>query len=169
MKCDISSIPVENDRYDAVLCTQVLEHVPEPLKALKELHRVLIPGGTLWLSTPFYFEEHETPHDYFRYTQFGLRYLIEQAGFQECRIEWLGGYYGTLSHQLNLARHFLSLKPRDYGGGVVGMASALLALLLKPMFGILAVMFTVVDSRHQYTDNGHCIDYSVVAKKPYRE
>jgi SAM-dependent methyltransferase len=166
MKCDVSSIPVEDRRYDAVICTQVLEHVPDPLKALKELYRVLAPGGTLWLSTNFYFEEHEQPYDYFRYTQFGLQYLLEQADFQECRIEWLGGYYGTLSHQLNLARHFLSVKPRDYGGGVLGMASALFALLLKPVFLILAVAFMFLDFRYQYREKGHCIDYSVIAKRP---
>jgi SAM-dependent methyltransferase len=165
MKCDVSSIPVEDGRYDAVLCTQVLEHVPDPLKALKELHRVLVPGGTLWLSTPFYFQEHEQPYDYFRFTQFGLRYLLEQAGFHECRIEWLGGYYGTLSHQLNLARHFLSIKPRDYGGGVLGILSALFTILLKPTFFLLAGIFAFHDSRFNYIGNGHCIDYSVVAKK----
>ena len=167
MRCDISSIPVENERYGAVLCTQVLEHVPNPLKVLKELNRVLIPGGTLWLSTPFYFEEHEQPYDFYRYTQFGLRYLHEQAGFQPCRIEWLGGYYGTLSHQLNLARHFLSLKSKDYGGGLIGGASSLMVVLIKPLFLILAAVFTALDSRHHYRKNGHCIDYCVVATKPY--
>ena len=167
MRCDITSIPVENDRYDVVLCTQVLEHVSEPLKALEELSRVLVPGGMLWLSTPFYFEEHEKPYDYYRYTQFGLRYLVEKAGFRECQVEWLGGYYGTLSHQLNLARHFLPLNPKDYGGGIIGWTSSLVALLLKPFFFLLVAALTALDSRHSYTKNGQCIDYGLVARKPY--
>ena len=44
--CSLESIPVEAQRYQLVLLTQVLEHVPEPLAVLKELHRVLVPGGT---------------------------------------------------------------------------------------------------------------------------
>lgn len=166
MKCDISSIPVESERYNAVLCTQVLEHVPDPSKALAELNRVLVPGGALWLSAPFYFEEHEQPYDFFRYTKFGLKHLLEQAGFEECQIEWLGGYYGTLSHQLNLARHHLSLSPKDYGGGIIGVASSLLAFLLKPLFLILAMAFSALDHHHRFIKKGHCIDYCAVARKP---
>ncbi len=50
--CDVDSIPVEDERYDLVLCTQVLEHLPEPADVLTELHRVLRAGGTLWLTRP---------------------------------------------------------------------------------------------------------------------
>ena len=74
--CDLSQIPVESGKYDLVLMTQVLEHLPEPAKVLRELYRVLKPGGTLWLSTPFYYEEHEVPYDFYRYSQYGLRHFL---------------------------------------------------------------------------------------------
>ena len=50
--CDLADIPVEDARFDHVLLTQVLEHLPEPATVLGELHRVLRPGGTLWLTAP---------------------------------------------------------------------------------------------------------------------
>src|SRR5215210_9514252 len=71
--CDLAAIPVEDARFDHVLLTQVLEHIPEPRLVLAELHRVLKPGGTLWLTAPLFYAEHERPYDFYRYTQFGLR------------------------------------------------------------------------------------------------
>ena len=53
--CDLTSIPVPDEKYDVILCTQVLEHVPEPRAALVELRRILKTGGRLWLSTPLFF------------------------------------------------------------------------------------------------------------------
>lgn len=94
----IDDLPLEDESFDAVLCTEVLEHVPRPWAALAELHRVLRPGGALWLTVPFVGELHEEPHDYFRYTSHGLRSLLDDAGFVDVAIEPLTGYYTTLAH-----------------------------------------------------------------------
>ena len=56
--CDLTQIPVPNDRYDAVVINQVLEHVPDPLAVLIELRRILRPGGRLIYTAPLFFEEH---------------------------------------------------------------------------------------------------------------
>jgi SAM-dependent methyltransferase len=101
--CDLAAIPVESDRYDLVLFTQTLEHIPEPGTVLTELRRVLKPGAQIWASAPLFYEEHEQPYDFYRYTQFGLRRLFEEAGFRELEIDWLEGYYGTISYQLDVA------------------------------------------------------------------
>lgn len=100
--CDLTAIPVGNDRYDIVLFSQVLEHLPEPLAVLSELHRVLKPGGQVFASAPLFYEEHEQPYDYYRYTRFGLRHLFEAAGFRDLKIDWLEGYLGTVSYQLDV-------------------------------------------------------------------
>jgi len=115
--CDLTAIPVEDARFDRVICNQVLEHVPEPEAVLAELHRVLKPGGELWVSAPLFFEEHEQPYDFYRYTQFGLHHLASSAGFAERNIEWLEGYYGTFSHQLATAAR--QLPKRDLAARVV--------------------------------------------------
>ena len=164
-ECDLSSIPVQDNKYDAVICTQVLEHVPEPTAVLRELHRVLKPGGMLWLSAPFFFEEHEIPYDYYRYTQFSIEYMLQAIGFKVERIDWLEGYYGTLSYQLESAAISLPLNPKYYGGGLLGFLAALTILPLKPIFFLSSALFSHLDLRHKNDRIGYCKNYAVVAMK----
>ncbi len=164
--CDLKTIPVEEKRYDLVLCTQVLEHVPEPGMVLKELYRVLKPGCALWISAPLFFSEHQAPYDYFRFTQFGFRYLLEQAGFQVERIERLEGYYGTLAYQLGMAGAGLPISPGAYGGGAAGLLAAASALVLKPLFLGLALLYSRLDVRSKNTSIGMCKNYAVLAYRP---
>lgn len=75
-------LPFADGSFDGMLCSQVIEHVPEPMVFLKELERVLRPGGLLVLTTPFVWDEHEQPHDYARHTSFGLPVLLNAAGLE---------------------------------------------------------------------------------------
>lgn len=70
------------DRYEAVLSTQVLEHVPEPREYLAECLRILKPGGEALITTHGMFEEHGCPHDYTRWTIAGLERIARQVGFE---------------------------------------------------------------------------------------
>jgi SAM-dependent methyltransferase len=160
---DLAGLPMEDARYDMVVCTQVLEHVPDPLVVLKELHRVLKPGGQLWLTSPFFYPEHHQPYDFYRYTQFGFKHLLGQAGFEVNRMEWLEGYYETLSFQLRTAGHALPVSPRMYGGGVFGSMNAAGAIFLKPFFLVLSRWFTLLESHHKNTTAGMCKNYAIVA------
>ena len=74
-------LPFIDGCFDTAVSFQVLEHVPEPSQFLVEAFRVLKPGGKAILMTPFMWGEHEPPYDYYRYTQYGLRYLSDIAGF----------------------------------------------------------------------------------------
>jgi SAM-dependent methyltransferase len=74
-------LPFPDQQFDAVFCSQVLEHVFTPDEFLAEIHRVLRPGGTLLLAVPFLWDEHEQPADFARYSSFGLRALLESSGF----------------------------------------------------------------------------------------
>ena len=163
--CDLRSVPVHNDRYDLILLTQVLEHCPEPLKVLKEMNRILKPGAFLWLSAPLFYEEHEIPHDYFRYTQYGFRFLLEQAGYKVIQINWLEGYYGTFSYQLELATRSLRFRPSAYGGGIFGIIAAISSLFLRPFFLLLAHYYASLDNRVYWTQSGMCKNYAVIAQK----
>jgi SAM-dependent methyltransferase len=78
---DGRTLPFANQSFDTVFCSQVLEHVFEPQAFLGEIHRVLSPGGRLLLTVPFVWDEHEQPFDYARYSSFGLKHLLQAAGF----------------------------------------------------------------------------------------
>lgn len=91
------AIPVDDASFDAVVCTQVLEHVADPLAVLSELHRVLVPGGRLIATVPFAWEEHEQPYDFFRYTRYGISRLLERAGFEQLDVRPRTDCFTTLA------------------------------------------------------------------------
>lgn len=74
--------PFEKAEFDSVLSNQVLEHVFNPTEFLSEVNRILKVGGNFLISVPFVWDEHEQPYDYARYSSFGLKFLLEQHGFE---------------------------------------------------------------------------------------
>lgn len=92
---------IDNNSYDSALCLEVLEHVPNPFKAISEIHRILKKGGKLVCSAPHLSRLHEEPHDYYRYTKYGLKYLFENSGFDVVSIEPRGGIFCFLGHQIS--------------------------------------------------------------------
>lgn len=84
---DIQSCPqIADNTYDVVVCTQVLEHVPNPFRAAAELHRILKPGGRLLLTVPAAYPYHAVPQDYWRFTRDSLQLLFGEL-FREVQIE----------------------------------------------------------------------------------
>lgn len=79
---DGKTIPFEDNHFDSMLCTEVLEHVYNIEELLTEFQRVLKPGGVALVTTPFMWEEHEVPHDFGRYTTSALHYLYKKHGFE---------------------------------------------------------------------------------------
>jgi SAM-dependent methyltransferase len=75
---DAQRLGIRSSCMDTVLCTEVLEHLPDPQRGLDEMLRVLKPGGRLLLTTRFIFPLHDTPHDYFRFTKYGLGHLLRR-------------------------------------------------------------------------------------------
>jgi SAM-dependent methyltransferase len=96
-------LPVPDGEYDAVLCTQVLEHTPNPGEVIRELHRVLRPGGRLYMTVPLAWELHELPFDFYRYTPHGLASLLAAAGFERLDIRPRNDCFETLAQLLQNA------------------------------------------------------------------
>jgi SAM-dependent methyltransferase len=93
-------VPCPDASFDAVLSTQVLEHVADPALYLRECERLLRPGGRLLLSTHGIFYFHPDPVDYWRWTCQGLQHVVEEAGLQVVRLE---GIYGMGATGVQLA------------------------------------------------------------------
>ena len=79
---DGKTIPFENNRFDSLLSTEVLEHVFNIDELLLEFNRVLKLGGKAIITTPFMWEEHEMPYDFARYTTPALEHLYSKNGFE---------------------------------------------------------------------------------------
>jgi SAM-dependent methyltransferase len=84
--------------FDTILCTQVLEHVPQPPRAFGEFRRVLKPGGKLLLTVPHLSAVHESPHDYYRFTRYALVSLCEEAGLDVLEVREVGGLLSFVAH-----------------------------------------------------------------------
>jgi SAM-dependent methyltransferase len=102
-----NELPLETGRVDAVVCTQVLEHLAEPGEALDEFHRVLRPGGRLIITVPLTWYLHELPHDFYRYTSYGRRHILERAGFVEIEISPMNDSPSTIAELLRHLRWIL--------------------------------------------------------------
>lgn len=79
--CSSERIPVPDNSYDGVILIQVLEHLEYPIKTLNEIHRLLRPGGVLYLAAPQGAGDHFAPYHFYNFTQFGLKSLLSDAGF----------------------------------------------------------------------------------------
>ncbi|HMB89718.1 MAG TPA: class I SAM-dependent methyltransferase [Rhodothermales bacterium] len=74
--CDLHDVEWTSEYFDTIIATEVLEHLYDPQQALREMHRLLKPGGICLLSTRFIYEYHADPNDYFRFTEDSLAYLL---------------------------------------------------------------------------------------------
>ena len=107
-------IPLEDESVDAIVCTQVLEHVPEPRAVLDEFHRLIRPDGRLWVTTPLTWYLHEQPYDYYRYTSHGLLYLLDRAGFVDIEIKPMNDSFSTLAQLVSHLGYMMGRQPDGY-------------------------------------------------------
>jgi SAM-dependent methyltransferase len=126
-------IPLPDASIDSALCTEVLEHCPNPSDVLQEVHRVLKPGGHLLITVPFLWPLHEVPYDWARYTPFALRQLLESAGFLVQDVRSLGGYDRALAQMLAL---WVRRRPMNR------WLRAFLTLALYPCWSLLRLLPT---------------------------
>jgi SAM-dependent methyltransferase len=109
--CPAHQIPVADGSFDSILCTEVLEHVPDPLAVWKEFYRILVPGGLVLLTTPLYWPPHELPYDFYRYPEQGLRHLIQASGFEVRELLPRGGNWAFLGQvHMHVMGHYFRWK-----------------------------------------------------------
>lgn len=96
------TMPFENESFETAFGTEVLEHCPRPEIILKEVYRVLKPGGCFFFTVPFLWNLHEVPHDEFRYTPFALERILRECQFRNIDIEATGGWHASMAQMLGL-------------------------------------------------------------------
>lgn len=92
---------IESETYDTAACFEVLEHVPDPFQAVNEIKRILKKDGIAIISVPHLSRLHEEPHDYYRYTHYGMKYILESKGFEILETKTTGSILSFLGHQIS--------------------------------------------------------------------
>lgn len=142
----IEDIPAEVESFDSIVCTQVLEHVPHPARAAREMYRVLRSGGYAVVTVPQMNELHEEPYDFFRYTCFGAEAVFVEAGF--VRVEKLqrGGFFALRAQTLiRYVIDRLALYNRPIAGRIAG---TLLGIYGRVMLYLDTLDTSVANRKH---------------------
>lgn len=136
---DITSIPVPDASFDVILCTEVLEHVPDPVAAIHEFARIVKPGGRVALTAPLGSFLHQEPYHYYGgYTPHWYRRVLGQAGFQIDSLEPNGGFFSWFGQEA--LRVAALLRPRATRH-LAWHVRARLTLLWLPSLPFLAMAF----------------------------
>ncbi|WDE95960.1 class I SAM-dependent methyltransferase [Lentisphaera profundi] len=133
---DGKKIPFEESSVDALFASEVFEHIFNLEQILEELHRVLKPGGKLLFTIPFAWEEHEVPHDFARYSSYGIISLLEKHGFKILQAHKSGTAFETCA-QLFIA-YVYGLFPK------MKWLNLLLTLLLIAPLNIMTLFMSLL-------------------------
>lgn len=149
--------PLETDKFDVVLCTQVLEHV-QSLQVMRELWRVTKPGGIIVASMPFIYNEHGSPFDYRRYSRHGAREIFLEAGWQVIDLRTQGGVGSSVG--LLFLNWFDSQLNNGPTLRIVKGIMLPISLAISFVTNMLSWMWDKIDSTHAFYSN-----VLIVAKK----
>lgn len=152
--------PEQTENADFVLCTEVLEHVPEPADFLARAYGALRPGGRVVCTVPFAARWHFIPFDYWRFTPSGLKRLFESAGFRDVQI-WARGNALTVACYKAMAL-FLPLLFPQTDSAAAAWARRLSVAPLAPFFVLLAA---VANISLAFDGGDDCLGYSVLAER----
>ncbi len=156
--CPANNIPLANNSIDTVISTQTIEHVENPQELVNEAFRILKKNGTFIVSGPMYWPLHEEPYDFFRFTKYGFRYLLEKAGFIIIEENANGGKWATLGQAfvLNINEDISSNQ---------GFKWKLMKILFRVIGGVGSINKIFLKMDKKYYDETSTLNYVFVAKK----
>jgi SAM-dependent methyltransferase len=156
---DAQALGIRDGAFEVVLCTEVLEHLPDPQRAVDEMFRVLEPGGELLLTTRFLFPIHDAPRDYFRFTKYGLRHLLRRFEIIELHEETdTVGTIAVLLQRLGMQAETLGWQPLR----VIWLVAA---HVVRPFAGLITAEYG--ESQRRSLEHGIMTSgYHVACRKP---
>ena len=146
---NLTALPFADATFPAALNVVTLEHLPDPAAALGEIGRVLQKGAAFLLIAPLEWEEHQQPHDYFRYTRYGLARLLQQAGFEPITITPAGGFFRLLSRRLLNGLQF-------FMRGLAWILFVPVAVIFVPL-SLILLLFEPLDTQRNFTLGFICL------------
>lgn len=149
---DAARLPFGDNEFDSALCSQLIEHVESPSEVVKEIFRVLKPGGHLILASGWMASFHEEPKDYWRFTVDGYRHLGETAGFEFVEAVAQGGMFTSL---LYLPSRNIELRGKNW------MRKA-----LRKMSPVVRIFELVAEALDDAIPSPDAVGHTVVFKKP---
>jgi SAM-dependent methyltransferase len=99
---DGNVMPFKDNSFDTLMATEVLEHCPNPYQIIKEMERVLKPGGLIFFTVPFLWNLHEVPHDEYRYTPFALQRIFKECSMEEIELFAHGGWDMSMAQMIGM-------------------------------------------------------------------
>lgn len=158
---DATKIPLPKASCDTILLLQVLEHLPEPQRAIEEIVRVLKPNGVLILSTIQSYPTHDEPYDFYRYTKYGIKHLLEKGGLKIIKHKGEGNVF-TLSFQSFNVYLMLILKSltKQKNGKLIAAFLAPVFLCITTVSNLITLPFLLLDKKSKFR-----IIHTVVAKR----
>ncbi len=157
---DITEIPVADGYFDCVLCTEVLEHIPEPERAIKEFSRILKRGGALILTAPLGSGIHMAPYHYYGgFSQYWYGYMLPKHGFEIKSVQPNGGFFKLYGQE---SQRFLSLlTPRSAPARTLFFPlKIVLALWFRLLMPLVGFLLDPLDRQRDFT-----VGYFVIASR----
>ena len=145
-ECDITAIPVPDGTFDVILCTEVLEHVPEPIRALREMARILRPGGRMLLTAPLGSHLHQEPfHFYGGYTPHWYQRFLPEEGCDVESIEANQGFFSFFGQEALRFNEYLRPRNTRRLGAARTAVLSMLWLVSWPIAQALPVLGAALD------------------------
>jgi SAM-dependent methyltransferase len=151
------SLPITSETANSIVSFQVLEHLSEPQTMLNEAFRILKSKGNIFISVPFQWHVHEAPYDFFRYTRYGLEYMLQKAGFQDIQIDETSGFWTMWLLKLNYQLVRFIRGPKAL--------RLIIAMIIVPIMWFNQHLAVVIDQIWPNSEN-ETTGYFVVARKP---